>query len=208
MGKKKLSRREREKMRQRQDMLDAALDLFSEKGYHNVTIQEIAEKAEFAIGTLYKFFSNKEELYKAIVIENFMKSHDTLMQSIASVDDPVEKLRTYVQTKGKLFHDNLPFIRLYVAESRGISFTIKEGIKDGELRERYYSALDNLASIFEAGLKSKQFKKIATPYQLAVALDSTIVSFLLLWLDAPDRYTYPDNPDDILDIFLRGLLNT
>ena len=49
-----LPRREREKMRQRKEMLDAALDLFSEKGYHNASMQEIAHKSEFAIGTLYK----------------------------------------------------------------------------------------------------------------------------------------------------------
>ena len=52
----KLPRREREKLRQRQEMLAAALDLFSEKGYHNVSMHEVAGKAEFAIGTLYKFF--------------------------------------------------------------------------------------------------------------------------------------------------------
>jgi len=38
----KLSRREREKLRQRQEILDAALELFSEKGYHNVSMHEIA----------------------------------------------------------------------------------------------------------------------------------------------------------------------
>ena len=38
----KLSRREKEKLRQRQEMLDAALSLFSEKGYHNVSMHEIA----------------------------------------------------------------------------------------------------------------------------------------------------------------------
>ena len=54
----KLSRREREKLRHRKEMLDAALKLFSEKGFHNVSMHEIAQKAEFAIGTLYKFFKN------------------------------------------------------------------------------------------------------------------------------------------------------
>ncbi|MEN6472395.1 MAG: helix-turn-helix domain-containing protein, partial [Syntrophaceae bacterium] len=64
----KLPRREREKERQRQEMLEAALGLFSDKGYHNVTMHEIAEKAEFAIGTLYKFFRNKEDLYRTLIL--------------------------------------------------------------------------------------------------------------------------------------------
>src|SRR5660397_90232 len=54
---RELPRREREKLAQRQEMLAAALDLFSKKGYRNVSMHEIAEKAEFAVGTLYKFLS-------------------------------------------------------------------------------------------------------------------------------------------------------
>ena len=69
MAEQTLPRREREKLRQRQEIVTTALDLFSQKGYHNVSMQEIAEKAEFAIGTLYKFFQNKEDLYKTIVLE-------------------------------------------------------------------------------------------------------------------------------------------
>ena len=56
-----------------------ALDLFSQKGYHNVSMQEIAEKAEFAIGTLYKFFQNKEDLYKALVLEQCDQFEEALM---------------------------------------------------------------------------------------------------------------------------------
>jgi len=56
MQDEKLPRREREKLRHRRQMLAAALDLFSEKGYHNVSMHEISKRAEFAIGTLYKFF--------------------------------------------------------------------------------------------------------------------------------------------------------
>ena len=77
MQKGKLSRREREKLRQRHDILAGALTLFSQKGYHNVSMHEIAGKSEFAIGTLYKFFKNKEDLYKSLLLKDltgFMKS--------------------------------------------------------------------------------------------------------------------------------------
>ena len=47
MGEKNLSRRERERLRQSREILAAALALFSERGYHSVSMHEIAEKAEF-----------------------------------------------------------------------------------------------------------------------------------------------------------------
>ena len=205
MQTEKLPRREREKLRQRQEMLAAAFELFSQKGYHNVSMHEIAGKAEFAIGTLYKFFENKEDLYKALVLEQCDKFEDAVTRAIGEGDDEVEKLRNYVRTKGERFRGNLPFVRLFLAESRGASFNIKAGL-DEELRQRYYAFLERLASIFDSGIKNRRFKKIASPYYLAVALDSVLDASLLLWLDAPERHPFPDDPDTILDIFFRGLL--
>ena len=205
MEDQKLPRREREKLRQRQEMLAAGLDLFSQKGYHSVSMAEVAEKAEFAIGTLYKFFQNKEELYKALVLEQCDQFEDALIQSIETPDDEIEKLRNYVRTRSERFRSNLPFVRLFLAESRGVSFNIKAGLNE-ELRKRYYNFLERIASIFECGIKNQRFKKIADPYYLAVALDSVIDASLLLWLDAPERHPYPGDPDTILNIFFRGLI--
>ncbi len=205
MEDQKLPRREREKLRQRQEMLAAALDLFSQKGYHNVSMQEIAEKAEFAIGTLYKFFQNKEDLYKALVLDLCEKFEDLITLAIEQPVDEVEKLRSYVRAKTDVFRRNLPFIRLFLAESRGASFNLKAGLDD-EIRQRYYNFLENLASIFASGIQNKRFKKIADPYYLAVALSSVIDASLLLWLDAPERHPYPEDPDAILDIFFKGLI--
>ena len=206
MPDQKLPRREREKLRQRQEILAAALDLFSQKGYHNASMHEVAGQAEFAIGTLYKFFQNKEELYKALVLEQCDKFEEALMQAIDNEGDEVEKLRNYVRIKSEMFRSNLPFVRLFLAESRGVSFNIKAGLNE-ELRKRYYGFLERLASIFESGIKNHRLKKIAAPYFLAVALDSIIDASLLLWLDAPERHPYPEDPDTILDVLFRGLID-
>jgi AcrR family transcriptional regulator len=95
MAQEKLSRRDRDKLRHRQEMLGTALTLFSEKGYHNVSMQEIAETAEFAIGTLYKFFKNKEDLYKCLIFEQADRFHLALWKALAETDDEIEKLRNY-----------------------------------------------------------------------------------------------------------------
>ena len=201
----KLSRREREKLRQRQDILTAALMLFSQKGYHNVSMQEIAEKAEFATGTLYKFFSAKKELYKTLILEQFDEFEKAFAGALVSGGSEIEKLRNYVRTKGEHFRNSLPFIRIYMAEARGVSFAIKSGV-DETMRKRYTRLLEKLAAVFESGIKSKRFRNIASPFTMAVALDSTVNSMLLLWLESPEKYPYPENPDKILNIFFMGLM--
>jgi len=135
MEHKKLSRRERERMTQRHEMLAAALELFSEKGYHNVSMHQIAEKAEFAIGTLYKFFNNKEDLYQALILEKFFKFHEALTRAIVEPDDELQKLRRYVQVKGEVFRANVSMIRLYFAETHGARFNVMAGF-GAEIRRK------------------------------------------------------------------------
>ena len=207
MKDKKLSRREREKLRQRQEMLSTALELFSKKGYYNVSMHEIAEKAEFAIGTLYKFFQNKEDLYKSLIAEQADRFHEALTKAIEEADNEIEKLRNYVKAKREVFAANISVVRLYFAETRGASFNIKAGL-DSEIRERYNRFMHTLASVFESGIKRKRFRKIAEPYYLAIALDSLCNAFLLLWLEAPEDHPFPEDPDVILNILFKGLIDT
>jgi TetR/AcrR family transcriptional regulator len=202
----KMPRREREKLRQRKEVLAAALGLFSEKGYYNVSVQEIAQKAEFAIGTLYKFFKNKEELYKALVLGQAEIFHNELMKALKEPDEEIEKLRNYVRTKGELFRANIAMIRLYFAETRGASFNLMA--LDSEIRQQYYRFLQTLASVFERGMRRKRFKKIADPYHLAIALESLTNALLFLWVEAPERHPFPEDPDTILDILFKGLVET
>lgn len=206
MDEKKLPRRERQKLAQRTEMLNAALELFSEKGYRNVSMHEIAEKAEFAIGTLYKFFKNKEELYQALLLDKFNKFREALTRAIEQSDDEVERLRSYVRTKGEVFRANLPMIRLYFAETHGARYNVMAGF-DAEIKKRRNEFMVKLASIFASGMEKKRFKKIADPYQLAIVLDSITNAFLFLWLDEPELYPYPEDPDVILRILFDGLID-
>ena len=204
MEETKLPRREREKLRQRKEMLSAALGLFSEKGYHNVSMQEIAQKAEFAIGTLYKFFKSKEDLYKALVLEAVNRFDVALTKVLKEPTEEIEKLRNYARTKGDLFRANVAMVRLYFAETRGASFNVLT--LDSEIRERYDRFIQDLAAVFETGMRKRRFKRIADPCHLAIALDSLMNTFLFLWVEAPEHHPYPEDSDAILDILFKGLV--
>ena len=162
MQKNRLSRRERERLNQRREILDAALFLFSKKGYHNVSMHEIAKKAEFAVGTLYKFFKNKEDLYSSLIVEQSDKFHDAIIAAVSESENEVEQLRNYVRAKSMVFRDNVDVIRLYFTETRGASFNVRTGL-DKSIRQRYNNVLLNvLAPVFERGMKKKIFNRIGS----------------------------------------------
>jgi AcrR family transcriptional regulator len=203
----KSSRREREKLRQRQEVLDVALRLFSEKGYHNVSMHEIAQESEFAIGTLYKFFRNKEDLYKALIMQLSDRFYAAITEVIEGSAPEIEKLQTYVRVKGELFRNNIAAIRLYFEETRGARFKAMAGA-EREMRERHQTILRSLAAIFERGMHRKRFRRIAAPFHLALALDSVANAFLFHWLEDPQGNPYPEDPDIILNILFKGLVGS
>ncbi len=63
-------KRERRKQARPGELLDAALDLFVEKGYAATRVEEVAARAGVSKGTLFLYFSSKEELFKAVVHES------------------------------------------------------------------------------------------------------------------------------------------
>ena len=67
-----LLRKEKEKEQRRNIILDVAQQLFFSKKYDEITIEEIANKAQLAKGTLYLYFKSKEELYSAVALEEHM----------------------------------------------------------------------------------------------------------------------------------------
>ena len=56
----KMNRKEMEKEARKKDILDAAARLFSEKGFHEVKVDDIAEKVGLSKGTIYLYYENKD----------------------------------------------------------------------------------------------------------------------------------------------------
>jgi len=200
---RKLSRREREKLRHRQEILETALDLFATKGYHNVSMHEIAAGAEFSVGTLYGFFENKEALYKALMLEKANVFHDAIMSALDEGEDELAKIECYVRAKGRMFMDHAKLIRLYFTETRGASFNIKAGL-DSKIRRMHEESLQKLARIFKSGIKKKLFRNLP-PYYLAISLDSLTNAFLFCWLEDPEAHAYEANVGVLTDMFFNGV---
>jgi TetR/AcrR family transcriptional regulator, repressor of fatR-cypB operon len=68
---KQLSRKERERLLRRNEIIAAAREVFALRGYNMATLDEIAEKAEFGKGTLYNYFDNKEQLFDAVIMSSY-----------------------------------------------------------------------------------------------------------------------------------------
>jgi AcrR family transcriptional regulator len=94
-------RKSRRKESIRQEILDAARDLFVSEGYDSVSIRKVAERIEYAPGTIYLYFHDKAEILDTLCRQTFEKLRARLEAIQKDPGDPVDALRrglrTYIQ---------------------------------------------------------------------------------------------------------------
>ncbi len=107
-----------------QKILDAALILFSQKGYAGATTKIIAAKSGFTEMTLYTKFQNKQNLFDQVIIRGMKKLNEDAV-SILFVDrefeDPMDFLDTYVRNLEKFVWNNFEFFKLRFNQERKTS---------------------------------------------------------------------------------------
>lgn len=85
------SRRDRDRARMRERILDAARELFAEHGYEAVTMRKIAEKIEYTTTLIYTHFPDKESLIREIVAHDF-QGFAAEFRTCAGIPDPIQRI--------------------------------------------------------------------------------------------------------------------
>jgi len=110
-----LARRQRRAARRRAEILDAAARVFSEKGYANATIREIAEDADMAEGTLYNYFGGKREILLAVAQETEAPMESAVLEA-GRLEDRAAMIAMFERAFA-LLDARLPFVRAVLTEA-------------------------------------------------------------------------------------------
>lgn len=203
MQTQKLSRRERRKISNREEILQAALAVFTEKGFHSASMKEIAEKADFATGTLYSFFESKEELYKALLLDQCVHIGREFDAALSSDGDEYETLLRFIRTKAEVYHDYRHILELYNFGLRGGDVVLHQASNDADVKGLYDKLLERLAEIFERGTKKGMFKDIPA-YELALAFEGITNTFIAHWNEHPEEISEGEKEKTVARIFFTG----
>jgi AcrR family transcriptional regulator len=145
-------RKERQKKFLRQEILDAASELFVRDGYENVSMRRIADKIEYSPTTIYLYFKDKAELLEQLCKEMFGRLVQRLSKIMEQPGDPVERLRrgllTYIHfglenphhyratfmmvlpegfDEKKMHQEDSPGMQAYAFLTRGLEDCVKAG---------------------------------------------------------------------------------
>ncbi len=170
-------KRERRKEARPGELLDAALDLFVEKGFSATRADEVAARAGVSKGTLFLYFQSKEDLFKAVVRENIANKFPTWQEEFVTFEGTSSEMLRYAMTSwweriGKTRASGIT--KLVMSEAQNFpeiaEFYQEEVIKPGTAMIR---------SILARGVQSGEFREM--DLEQAVHLIVAPMIFLMMW---------------------------
>jgi len=131
---KPLTRRALAKLRTRQTVLEAAKQLFTERGYEEATVRDIARAAGMSTGAVFANFTDKADLFNEVVVADY-EALAVRMRQAAAAEETVEAALLAALTVGYDFHlDQLPLLQAAVSASwshgRNEEARSREGLRD------------------------------------------------------------------------------
>jgi AcrR family transcriptional regulator len=186
----------------RQDILEAGLKLFSEKGYNGSTTAEIARAAGVAEGTIFRHFTTKKELLIAVLEPKVLEGLKQLDREHKE-DTPTEFFRCFLRNRLQLIKENESLIRLMFAEAQ-YHIEVREALFKGILGQ----GISIIRPRFEKGVKQGEFRDL--PFMPTMRGFMGMVMFYGLFghvLQGLSPETTEEAAEQILDLFLHGLAN-
>lgn len=201
--------RQRRKDARPQELLDAALALFVEKGFAATRSEEVATRAGVAKGTLYRYYPSKEELFKAMVRDNLSVHIAESAAQAAQYEGPIAELLSQMMQAwwAKVGHGNAGVVcKIMMVEARNFPelarFYVDEVIKPSQTL---------IGGLIERGIRSGEFR--AVPVEATVHLLIAPMLHMLLHehsFGEQDSCHKTMSAEDLLDaqmaLLLHGLL--
>ncbi|WP_309682084.1 TetR/AcrR family transcriptional regulator [Polaromonas sp.] len=170
------AKRERRKEARPGELLDAALDLFVEKGFAATRVEEVAARAGVSKGTLFLYFQSKEELLKAVVRENISGRFKEWNEEFSSFEGSSADMLTYCM--------NVWWDRVGATKACGITkLMMSEARNFPEIADFYQQEViqpgqDLIRRILSRGMARGEFRNMDLDYGIYTVIAPMI--FLML----------------------------
>lgn len=189
------------------EILEAALELFVERGYAATRLDDVAQRAGVSKGTLYLYFDGKEALFKAVVRSGIVRAIEEAEQTVATYPGScADLLRALVagwwQFIGSTKLSGVP--KLMVAEAQNFP----------ELARFYYAEVIQRGSrlfqcAIERGIACGEFRPVNADHAVRAVMAPLIMRSILqhsfLSRDGEQGFDTPAYFDTLLDVVLNGL---
>ena len=184
------------------EILSAARSVFARNGYNAATVDDIADAAGVAKGTLYLYFPSKREIFVETFRAGVIDLQAEVARDMAAEADAPAKIRAFVRTRLAYAERNRDFVRVYYTEFNNM--LIQPPHVGAEFQDLYHQQANVLAEVIRSGIAAGQIRPVEPIAAARIVYDMTrglIAQRLLGWSDRPAE----DDADFLFELILKGI---
>lgn len=199
----RLERKEREFNARRAEILKQAEEIFAMKGFHNVTMSEIAGASGFSIGALYQFFKGKEDLYITMISEKLDLLYAEVRKAPAVTEDIIDRIETLIDAHIQFVEKNTNFLILFMKGEKASSSEDMASLHR-KLSDGYYDHIKFIEDLLKDGIAQGKLRDLPSR-DMAEALFYLMRASAATWMLNPIKESLISKKRFIIDIFLHGV---
>ncbi|MDR4436001.1 fatty acid metabolism transcriptional regulator FadR [Bacillus tequilensis] len=183
-------------------IIDAAVEVIAENGYHQSQVSKIAKQAGVADGTIYLYFKNKEDILISLFKEKMGQFIDRMEEDIKEKTTAKEKLALVISKHFSLLADDHNLAIVTQLELRQSNLELRQKIN--EVLKGYMNILDN---ILTEGIQSGELKEGLDVRLARQMVFGTIDETVTTWVMNDQKYDLAALSDSVLELLVSGIHN-
>ncbi len=183
-------------------IIQAATKVFAKKGFFNARISDIAKEAKVADGTIYLYFNNKYDILISVFEEEIGSLIEQVKKLLATENDPRKMLEIFAKKHLTVMKKNKNLAEVIQIELRQSAKLIKD------YRNNKFSEYINIiSSIIKLGQEQSIYRSSIQPGIAKRAFFGALDEISRIWtVGMTTKYTVEETTEQVLDIFLCGIL--
>jgi TetR/AcrR family fatty acid metabolism transcriptional regulator len=181
-------------------ILEAAVKVFSEQGFFQSTISQIAKEAGVADGTIYLYFKNKDDILVHFFSFRTRQVFARLREEVEQADNTIDKLRNLIRRHLEEFQNDRNMAVVYFTETHKSHRLVEQQIK--EMSKMY---LDIVAEIIEQGQEEGIIRKDLYLGLVKRFIIGAVDEVINTWLHSEGKYDLVSMADPLVELFLKGI---
>jgi TetR/AcrR family fatty acid metabolism transcriptional regulator len=183
-----------------QRILDAAIAVIAEKGFHNSRVSEIAQRADVASGTVYLYFKSKEQILMAALDGAFQSFFRRAQNEIAGASDAAERLRILARLHLQALSRNRSIAVVLQTELRQSAKFL------AQFSQQEMKAYFNLIrEIIRDGQRAGSIRQDVSDKIAASCFFGALDELVTAWVLSTREYDLASAADDVVNLLLAGM---
>jgi TetR/AcrR family fatty acid metabolism transcriptional regulator len=188
------------KITSRESIVQAAIEVFSEKDFQSASISEIAQRVGIADGTIYKYFKSKEDLFFSIPVEKTKEFSSQLELHLEGISDTFDKIRKFVWYFLYFFKTNPEYGRILLLKMR-----VNKSFVQTETYNFLKQSVSQIMNIIKEGQNEGIVRQDVDIYILRHLILGILEHMVCRWLLKEEKYDLLQHHKEVSRILIDGL---